>query len=320
VKSFEIKLLDFVLHKISFNELDDSGRRLVLGNCQVVSEFLTESRINCGDGENHFLVFSLNLLSKLFEFLNDFAISLFVEDEKRGLLFSENSVSIFLIESGNNRIFVFLDEALDKCQRNVVVFELDNFVAFVEISEDNQSNFFLKSVRDKRGVVNNNEFVVLCVLGQNRSLSHVFIVSFGNQKDDCEIFLLEIVDLFLGLGNLHFLVALFLNEVQHGGLGSLALIINRFSVDEEFECGETFDLVLFREGLVNRAVDLCDFDFLSVDVELGSELLVIGSHFLAVSAPRGVELYKDEFFFVDKVFCALVSENVDIVFQCGDLV
>lgn len=60
-----------------------------------------------------------------------------IEEKEGGFVLTENSVSTVLIKGGNNWILVFLDKALDKVNGNIVVFELDNFVAFVEVSEDN---------------------------------------------------------------------------------------------------------------------------------------------------------------------------------------
>lgn len=77
-----------------------------------------------------------------------------------------------------------------------------------------------------------------------------------------------------------------LNSAGTAVLDGLTLAVGR----EELDGGETLDLV---GDVVGGGIDLCDGDLVGVGLEQLTQLLVLGSKGLAVTAPGGVELNQD---------------------------
>ena len=142
-------------------------------------------------------------------------------------------------------------------------------------------------------------------------------MSLWNIENNREVIATQVLNLLLGSKNLEVSLGLLGNEGLDGLLVPLTLVVDRFAVDEKLQSGIATHIVFLRELLVDRRVDFGNFDFRACHVVLGCQLLIIRSHFFAMSTPRGIELHKDKFLIVDKVVGCFVGENVNILFECS---
>jgi hypothetical protein len=86
---------------------------------------------------------------------------------------------------------------------------------------------------------------------------------------------------------------------------------------EEHKSGESLDLKTLNVNLVGSRVHLGNHNILVV-LEVSTDLIIDGGELLAVSAPRGIELYKDVLLVVDhKVIEGLSAENNNIAGGIG---
>lgn len=84
---------------------------------------------------------------------------------------------------------------------------------------------------------------------------------------------------------------LLLDPVVHGVLLSGARVVDGGSVDEEFQGGESLDGVFSGDGFLFSGVELGDEDVGALVVDLFAQFGIVRGHFLAVTAPGGVEFH-----------------------------
>ncbi len=101
------------------------------------------------------------------------------------------------------------------------------------------------------------------------------------------------VSLSLSLKELDLEVRFLVDKSSHGIGGSLSLIIDRVSSDEEFDGWESLDSVLTSELLLNSSVKFGNLSQRSLYIVFFGKVRIGRSHLLAVSTPRSVELDQD---------------------------